>query len=31
MAARLRYGAVHLIIDEGRVAQRDATERQWFT
>lgn len=29
--ARLRYGAVHLTIHEGRVVQLDVTERQRFT
>ncbi|MDE8650112.1 YezD family protein [Novosphingobium album (ex Liu et al. 2023)] len=29
--ARLRYGAVHLTIHDGRVVQLDVTERQRFT
>jgi len=29
--ARLRYGAIHLTIHEGRVVQLDVTERQRFT
>ena len=29
--AKLRYGAVHLTIHEGRVVQLDVTERQRFT
>jgi hypothetical protein len=29
--ARLRYGAVHLTVHDGRVVQLDVTERQRFT
>ncbi|PEQ13236.1 hypothetical protein B2G71_07285 [Novosphingobium sp. PC22D] len=29
--SRLRYGAVHLTIHDGRVVQLDVTERQRFT
>jgi hypothetical protein len=28
---RLRYGAVHLTVHDGRVVQLDVTERQRFT
>jgi hypothetical protein len=28
---KLRYGAIHLTIHEGRVVQLDVTERQRFT
>lgn len=29
--SRLRYGAVHLTVHDGRVVQLDITERQRFT
>lgn len=29
--ARLRYGAVHLTVHDGKVVQLDVTERQRFT
>lgn len=29
--SRLRYGAVHLTVHDGRVVQLDVTERQRFT
>jgi hypothetical protein len=29
--ARLRYGAVHLTVHDGKVVQVDVTERQRFT